>query len=106
MFVAIQELPQPNNNGNSDLHKASFGQPSRLQAPSFRIQEHQREKGTSTSDSSEFKVNRPLTTRELTRKIKKHQSALRRERRRYIAGAERPPVMYYNILVDSKSSHR
>ncbi|KAK3894843.1 hypothetical protein Pcinc_001417 [Petrolisthes cinctipes] len=92
-LYATQELPQTNNDGNCDLHQgSSFVQPFRLQAPSLRIQEHQREKGTSSNDSSEFKVNRPLTTRELTRKLKKHQSALRRERRRYIAGAERPPA--------------
>ncbi|MPC46309.1 hypothetical protein E2C01_040025 [Portunus trituberculatus] len=41
---------------------------------------------------AEFKIRRPLTTRELTKKIKKHQAAVRRERRRFIAGAERPPA--------------
>ena len=43
-------------------------------------------------NQAEFTIRRPLTTRELTKKIKKHQAAVRRERRRFIAGAERPPV--------------
>ncbi|KAK7077277.1 Dynein heavy chain 7, axonemal [Halocaridina rubra] len=49
--------------------------------------------GTTDSEDSPqqgFKIRRPITSQELTRKIKKHQEAIRRERRKIIAGSERP----------------
>lgn len=52
-----------------------------------------------TEEPAEFKIRRPLTTKELTRKIKKHQAAVRRERRRFIAGAERPPVSGRSVTI-------
>ncbi|KAG7155404.1 hypothetical protein Hamer_G023690, partial [Homarus americanus] len=51
----------------------------------------QQQDSEASEESNTFKIRRPLTTKELTRKIKRHQSAIMRERRRFIAGAERPP---------------
>lgn len=68
--------------GNS----AQGGVPLGDQGPGFLPQQDQ------TSNDDPFKIRRKLTTKELTKKIKLHQAAIRRERRRFIAGAERPPV--------------
>ncbi|XP_069175792.1 dynein axonemal heavy chain 7 isoform X4 [Procambarus clarkii] len=68
--------------GNS----AQGGVPLGDQGPGFLPQQDQ------TSNDDPFKIRRKLTTKELTKKIKLHQAAIRRERRRFIAGAERPPA--------------
>ncbi|XP_069991792.1 dynein axonemal heavy chain 7-like [Penaeus vannamei] len=74
---------------SSSLSSSSKGRNLVEEAPQGSLR---RTSGESSDLEDLLGARRPLSTKELTRKIKRHQEMIRRERRKFIAGAEEPPA--------------